>query len=52
MTEHLLAWEGDDLPEWTENVDLEEEDEEEITSCNTRKDRHVLFEICSNIIFV
>lgn len=52
MTEHLLAWEGDDLPEWTHNVELEEEDEEETTSCNTRKDRHVVIVVCSNKIFV
>ena len=47
MTEHLLVWDGDDaLPEWTVDVDVEEEDDIGVrTSCNTRKDRYTQFSL-------
>jgi hypothetical protein len=45
VTEHLLVWDGDNaLPEWTagleiETEELEDEEGEGSTGCNTRKDR-------------
>ena len=43
VTEHLLVWEGEDsaLPEWTAEIDVEDEEvaENRHKSCNTRKDR-------------
>ena len=41
MTEHLQDWEGEAsaLPEWTSGIDVEDDEDEEQSSCNTRKDR-------------
>ena len=43
VTEHLLAWDGEDssLPEWTADLEVEDARADEGTSCNTRKDRQV-----------
>lgn len=47
VTEHLLAWDEEDtsLPEWTTDIDLEDDEDDDISSsCNTRKDRYILKE--------